>query len=522
MLRTSTGTTSAPPKKDSFFERLDQTGCTILTNPHNIASREQSLKDTWFGFYQIYCCSNGQIHDGRKLRNQSSGNFPNYFPGVMIARVREAMRASLEPEKNGAYMAGVSQAREAVAQYYGVSPTHLFFCAGISDGIEMVHKVFLNNTNAKVLIPNESYATHFSTAMIFGGREMIVVVPRDRETGLPDFSQSINGHNPFNHVGFSSFIPYDNPNPVVYPESFFRNANGTGIFDLNEAAFLKDGIIRPVVIDMIYGSFSWPEHHIRVKKLIELAGGKNILMFLNSLSKVFLEPNKKAGVLAVHVPDRLTRFAEGSIVRDLESDFQRRLGVIPNSSMAALVVAHEMLAADEISPHPELEAIRIEGRRRFIGEDGRGGNQAVMCSLPYIKPIHPNLKIESSGYNLFYIDATDLPWQKAEYKATVLQRLRQVITEIPDEQKRIDALSAFDYYMGKISVEEMEASDIFCLDLVMSTGVAFAPADRFYKLGTSPGAVAFRPVMVAEREEFREAAKLVEEFLLEKLGRGKE
>ncbi|MFN7990793.1 MAG: hypothetical protein U0R44_01405 [Candidatus Micrarchaeia archaeon] len=528
ILRAGSNGTTGPERrsdirgKDPFFDMLARNGCSILTNPHNIESREQSLKDTWFGFYKIYCCKNGQIHDGRPLRDQSSGNFPKYFPGVSLARVREPMKDAVGRSRTGAYMAGVAEAREAVAQYYSVPPTHLFFSAGISDGIEMIHKVFLNNTKAKVLLPNESYPTHFSTAVMFGGRDLVVTVPRDHETGYPDFGDVSGGHNPFSQVGFSSFIPYGNPNPVVYPESFFRNDRGTGAFDLNEAATMNDPpgsrILRPVVLDMIYESFSWPERHMRVRRLIELSDEKNILIFVNSLSKVFLEPNKKAGVVAVYIPDRLRKYAEGSIVRDLESDFQRRLGVIPNCSMEALVAAHRILASDILDPDPELEMIRREGRRRFIGEDGKGGNQAVMRSLPHIKPLHPAVKIESSGYNLFFIDHPDVPWKKTEYKAVVMEKLKQVILQIPDEDRRLEAMSAFDYYMRSISVAELAPSDIFCLDLVMETGVAFAPVERFYKLGTAPSVVAFRPVMVAENDQFAADARLVSEFLVSKLG----
>jgi hypothetical protein len=72
--------------------------------------------------------------------------------------------------------------------------------------------------------------------------------------------------------------------------------------------------------------------------------------------------------------------------------------------------------------------------------------------------------------------------------------------------------------MENIDIEALDPSDIFCLDLAMSTGVAYAPAGRFYKLGTAPDAVAFRPVMVAEDEQFGEDAKIVEDFLVSKLG----
>jgi aspartate/methionine/tyrosine aminotransferase len=497
--------------REPFFERLNENGCLIPTNPHHISSREQSLKDTWFGFYKIYCCRNGRTHDGKRLRDQSSGNFPKYFPGKTIPALRQAMRASLE--ESGAYMAGVEEAREKVAAYYDVPPHHLFFTAGISDGIEMVHKLFLHNTKGRILIPNETYPTHFSTAITFGGPDLIVTIDRDPETGIPDFSRHVNGHNPFSLVGFSSFIPYDNPNPIVYPEWFFRNGQGSGVFDLNEAAFIKDGIIRPIVLDMIYQSFSWPAQHVAIRKLIELGDEKNILIFLNSASKVFLEPNKKAGVLAVHIPDCLLKYAEGNIVRDLESDFQRRLGVIPNTSIAALVAAHEILARDEGEPQPELEEVRSEGRKRFIGGNCKGGNQAVMCSIPFVKPVHPDVRIESSGYNLFYIEHPYLPWMKPEYKKEVLGRLRTVL----EQNGWNAALSAFDAYMMNVAPENAAPSDIFCLDLVMSTGVAFAPAERFYKLGTAPKRVAFRPVMVADPDNFMEDAKLVEEFLLSRL-----
>jgi aspartate/methionine/tyrosine aminotransferase len=503
--------------KDPFFERLSQNGCSILTNPHHIDTREQSLKDTWFGFYRKYCCNNSLTHDGKPLRNKSSGNFPLYFPNQRISEVKKAMTDAMED--SGAYMHGMSGLRAEVAAYYGISPHHLFFCAGISDGIEMIHKVFLNNTKARVLIPNESYPTHFSTATTFGGKDLIVTFGRNPATGLPDLEAHTNGHNIFSQVGFSSFIPYDNPNPIVYPESFFRNDRGTGVFDLNEAAFMKDGVLRPVVIDNIYESFSWPAQHLRVQRLIELADGKNILIFLNSLSKVFMEPNKKAGVLAVHIPRRLNKYAEGSIIRDFESDFDRRLCPVSYSSVRGIVAAYRMLAIDQgpQGPHPELEAIRAEGRRRFIGEDGKGGNQAAMCAVLYIKPLHPELKIESSGYNLFKVDAPDLPWKSTEYKKEVLGRLAKVIAEMDEEERKEEAANAFEYYMKNIDAAALDPSDIFCLDLVMSTGVAYAPAGRFYKLGTSPDVVAFRPVMVAETEQFREDAKLVEQFLLERL-----
>ncbi len=206
------------------------------------------------------------------------------------------------------------------------------------------------------------------------------------------------------------------------------------------------------------------------------------------------------------------------MIRDLQSIFYRALNEISNVSMAALVAGHEMLGGDEKKPDPELEAIRMEGRRRFIGVDGSGGNQALMRSLPHVKTLHPDLKIESSGYNMFFIDHPDPPWMKPDYKRVVLGRLRGVISAIEDPDRRAEAMNAFSYYVGLVAPEDTAASDIFCLDLVMETGVAFAPAERFYKLGTAPRRIAFRPVMVAEPAEFAEDARLVSEFLSRKLG----
>jgi aspartate/methionine/tyrosine aminotransferase len=300
----------------------------------------------------------------------------------------------------------------------------------------------------------------------------------------------------------------------VYPESFFRNDRGTGVFDLNEAAFVKDGILRPVVIDNIYESFSWPQNHLRVQRLIELADGKNILIFLNSLSKVFMEPNKKAGVLAVHIPRRLNKYAEGSIIRDFESDFDRRLCPVSYPAVRGIIAAYRMLAIDQGpgGPHPELEAIRREGRRRF------SINQAAMCAVPHIKPLHPAIAIESSGYNLFKVDGFDLPWKRTEYKREVLGRLAAAISTIEDAQIREQAANWIEYYMANINIEALDPSDIFCLDLAMTTGVAYAPSGRFYKLGTAPDVIAFRPVMVADDVQFKEDMKILEDFLVSKLG----
>ncbi len=498
--------------REMFLERLSDSGCSISTNPHHIEAREQSLKDTWSMFFKNTCCAEGIMPDGRRLRDQSSGNFPRYFPLTRMERLTRAMREAVEG--SGAYMGGIENARSSVAGYYMVPPDHVFFTAGISDGIDMVHQLFLNNTKGRVLIPNESYPTHFATAIKFGGRKLIEVVGRDQRTGIPDLS---GPDNPFLRVGFSSFIPYDNPNPIAYPESFFRNDQGTGVFDRNEAAFLSDGVIRPIVLDMIYQSFSWPEAHIRIRRLVELSEDRNILIFLNSASKVFLEPNKRAGVVAVYVPPALSGFAEGNIIRDLQSLFDMRLCGISNVSVAALVAAHEMLAEDERAPLPELEALREEARRRFIGDDGKGGNEALMRSLPHVSPLHPDLRIESSGYNLFAIDHPDPPWMRPAFKESVLARLRETIAGISDPQRSARALSAFDTYMRYVSPADAAPSDIFCLDLVMSTGVAFAPIERFYKLGTAPSRIAFRPVMVAEQAAFAADASLVGRFLDERL-----
>ncbi|MEW6721776.1 MAG: hypothetical protein AB1324_00785, partial [Candidatus Micrarchaeota archaeon] len=364
--------------KDPYLERLERNDCRLPTNPHHIESREAGLKDTWTMFYKNSCCRNGSMHDGRRLRDQSSGNFPKYF-GYRISEVTDAMEKELRG--TGAYMAGIERAREAVASCYRVPPDHVFFSDGISGGIEMLHQVFLHNTSGRVLIPNVSYPTHFSTAINFGGRGLIETVPRDPETGLPDFSGCTNGGNPFLRVGFSSFIPWDNPLPVVYPETFYRNAQGTGIFDLNEAAFVADGVIRPIVLDVIYKSFSWECERTTYDRILELGGDRNIIIFLNSLSKVFMEPNKRAGVIAVHVPPALIRYAEGNLIRDLQSIFDRKLCGISNVSAAGLAAAHGILGRDEKEPDAQLEAIRTDARRRFIGEDGTGGNQRVMRSL---------------------------------------------------------------------------------------------------------------------------------------------
>ncbi|MBI5046145.1 hypothetical protein HZC07_00230, partial [Candidatus Micrarchaeota archaeon] len=189
----------------AFFAQIGDRGGKLLTNIHNIEAREQSLKDTLFGIYNLYACRDGHTHNGTTIRNMSSGNFPNYFPH-RIARVRTAMRAALEDEISGAYMLQVEETRARLSELTKFPRRHIFPCAGISDGIAMVHTVFLNRTDARVLIPNVTYPTHFATAITYGGRGMIVVVPRHPETGLPDFSRYSESDNPFGDVGFSSFI----------------------------------------------------------------------------------------------------------------------------------------------------------------------------------------------------------------------------------------------------------------------------------------------------------------------------
>ncbi|MEW6722115.1 MAG: hypothetical protein AB1324_02550, partial [Candidatus Micrarchaeota archaeon] len=140
-------------------------------------------------------------------------------------------------------------------------------------------------------------------------------------------------------------------------------------------------------------------------------------------------------------------------------------------------------------------------------------NQRVMRSLPFVRPLYPSIAIESSGYNMFYIDHPDPPWMKPGHKRAVLARLESVIEGLPDKGKAERYLSALRDYLKSIPPEKMAASDIFCLDLVLETGVAFAPSERFYKLGTAPEQVAFRPVMVGDPAGFLEDAKLVGEFL---------
>ncbi|MBU0532913.1 hypothetical protein KKB44_05470 [Candidatus Micrarchaeota archaeon] len=495
---------------------------TMLVNPNKVAAREQGLKSTiTVAILLEYCVSNGQLPNSVPLRNRSSGNFPECFPGICINRLRRAMGKSLSKRESGAYGAGVQEARKFVSQYYGRVPPHqIFFTAGISGGIEYLYDTFLGSTGGKVLIPNASYPTHFASAISYGGIHSVVTVDRT-SAGLPDFSSCTNGDNPFAQVNLSSFIPFDNPIPIRYPRSFFRNG-GTGIFDLNEAA-QTDGVIRPIILDWIYSSFSWGNNPVSIDEVIKLANENHVLIFLNSISKVFLEPGQRAGVLAVYVPEHWTtgnigKVVEGALIRNLNALNSIYLVQGSRTSIAALVEAHRILMEEESMPNAELDGLRMEAKRRFVGEDGSNGNRAIMCAIPHIAPLYPDVMVESSGYEVFKITGSNLPWKNNLYKQGVLHKFEKLIGQIDDERIRAGAFNALNYFKQHVPLEKMSPSDIFCLELAMETGVATAPGDRFFMLGTAPDEVMFRTVMIFPEHETRRDAELISEFLRTKLG----
>ncbi|MDO8553903.1 MAG: aminotransferase class I/II-fold pyridoxal phosphate-dependent enzyme [Candidatus Micrarchaeota archaeon] len=512
------GVASADNKREDFFKKLAGLRPRVKANSMIIAGREQTLKDTWARVLAGAVVVNRKLPNGLEVRRFDSGNFPKYLPGVVIPEIRRAMEQSIkvgsgqEDTVSGEYLKDLDDDRAAIAPYYRVTdPNHIFFTAGISGAILTIQQLLLLNTGQGMLIPNLTYSTHLAVATMLAGNGSIIPIERDPTTGLPDVSRYSKQNNPFRTAGLATVVTHENPLPIVHTAEVYRNSKGTGLFDLAEIETLKDGIIRPFVVDLIYLSMSWPKTQLTIDKMIELADEKHILLFVNSLSKVMLEPGKRAGVIAAYVPKRLRAYAAGGVIRGLESLFDLGLNPQSYSSVKGLVAAHDILTAErDGTPHPTLQWIRGEARRRFIGEDGNGGNQRFMIELsPYLKPLYPNIAIESSGYNVFVVQGEDLPWIKPEYKKAVLDRVRSMM----EQANNHDAVSAFDDYMKRVTPARMGASDILCADLFMETGVLFPPIDRFFVLGTEPeGVVGFRPVMIAEPNEFHKVGALIKEF----------
>lgn len=502
-----------------FFTELAGLGPRVRVNSDILAGREQSLKDTWARVLAAAVVSEGLLPNGLKLKRFDSGNFPRYFPGVSVREVRAAMRASEEDGVSGEYLRNLQGQRERVAAYYRIKdPSHIFFTAGISGAIQTLQQLLLLNTRMLLTIPNLTYPTHLALATMLVGTGGIVPIERNPVTGLPDMDRYGENRNPFRLAGVGTVVTHENPLPVVHTKEVYRNDRETGLFDLAEMATLKDGVVRPIIIDAIYMSMSWPKKQLTIDDIIRLADEKHILIFTNSISKVMLEPGKRAGVIAVYVPERLRQCAAGGVIRGLESLFDMGLNPQSTTSVEGLVAAHEILIAErDGQPHSTLEWIRTEARRRFIGEDGLGGNQAFMTGLsPHLKALYPDIAIESSGYNVFVVNGEDLPWMDTSHKALVLARVRAMMEQVGNHE----AVAAFDDYLTRVPPARMGASDILCADLLMETGVLFPPIDRFYVLGTEPtGLVGFRPVMIAEQAEFREVGGLVREFFEKRLDR---
>ncbi len=529
-----TGTTQRrhledPPSKDArrndFFRKLAGLDPRVRANSMIIAGRQQTLKDTWARVLAAAVVRDGKLPNGQLLRRFDSGNFPRYFPGVVVPEVRKAMEHSIrvglgqEDTASGEYLKDLDSDREAVAPYYRITdPNHIFFTAGISGAIQTLQMLLLLNTGMGMVIPNLTYPTHLAVATMLAGRGSIVPIERDPITGLPDLSRYTRQNNPFRMAGLATVVTHENPLPIVHTAEVYRNAQGTGLFDLAEMETVKDGIIRPFVVDLIYLSMSWPKTQLTIDKMIELADEKHILLFVYSNSKVMLEPGKRAGVIAAYVPKGLRGYAAGGVIRGLESLFDLALNPQSYSSVKGLVAAHEILTAErDGTPHAVLERIRHEARKRFIGEDGNGGNQRFMMELSqYLTPLYPNIAIESSGYNVFVVNSEDSPWTNPKHKKVILDRVRAMMESVGN----LGAVNAFDDYMEKVPPARMGASDILCADLFMETGVLFPPIDRFFVLGTEPeGIVGFRPVMLAATDEFRKIGTLVRDFFEKRLGR---
>ena len=513
--------------RDDYFKKLSGLDPRIKGNSMVLAGREQTLKDTWARVLAGAVVREGKLPNGRKLERFDSGNFPKYFPGTFVPEVRDAMTQSVrigngqEDTESGEYLKDLQAHREAIAPYYRIEdPNHIFFTAGISGAIETIQRLLLLNTGRGMVIPNLIYPTHLAVATMLSGRGSIIPIERNHLTGLPEVGEVDDANNPFRMAGLATVVTHDNPLPIVHTAEVYRNDSGTGLFDLAERATLRDGVIRPFVVDVIYLSMSWPKTQLTIDRIIELADEKHILLFTNSNSKVMLEPGKRAGVIAAYVPKQLRNYAAGSVIRGLESLFDLALNPQSYTSVRGLVAAHEILTAErDGTPNPTLEYVRREARRRFIGEDGNGGNQRFMTELsPYLRPLYPEIAIESSGYNVFVVNGENLPWAGAEYKETVLGRVRAMMESVGNQE----AVSAFDDYMRRIPPARIGASDIMCADLFMETGVLFPPIDRFFVLGTEPeGIVGFRPVMLADTNEFRRIGALVKDFFEARLGQRK-
>ncbi len=497
----------------SYFERLKVRKPSVSMNGMVIRARQVTLKDVWARVASLAIGREGLMPDRRTpIQRFDSGNFPLYNLGSAHPRVRAAIiEASAEDGIGGAYLRGVDEARKTIAEYYGIREAnshHVFFCAGISDAILKLQLLLLRNTNTKMFTTNVIYPTHLATATMLEGSDSIVTCPRT-SNGQPDLSHYSADNNPMRNVGLITVVPYENPLPVVHREAVYRNNNHSGIFDLVERATWEDGRLRPIFFDIIYGSFTLADIHLGVKRILELADGKHILIFGNSLSKVFMDPNKRGGVLAVYVPPELEREAEGTLIRGCESLFDLALNPVAYPSLRGLEVAHEILIEELTAPDPHLEAIRREARKRFIGEDGRSGNQRIMSSVAHLSPMF-DLAVESSGYNIFRVNGEELPWTRDSHKLGVLANLRRMMIEVGNE----NAAAALDYYLSKVPAERIAPSDVFCADLFAHTGIVLPPVERFFQDGTAPiGLVGFRPVMLAETEQFRSVAESIGNFL---------
>lgn len=210
---------------------------------------------------------------GKDVIHLNVGDPAKYdFP--VPAHIRSVATAALKNRNYYAPSAGIDEAREAVAQAYGVTKEQTFITSGVSEGIDILMNVLLNPKDV-VLLPKPTYPLYTAACEASGLRHAFY--PTNPETWEPELSPS--------RAKALVVINPNNPTGAVYGNKKLKE-----IVDFA----IKHKLV--LIADEIYDEIVF-EDYTNLRKIVK---DEAPLVTLNGLSKNFLAPGWRIGWMTLH------------------------------------------------------------------------------------------------------------------------------------------------------------------------------------------------------------------------------
>ena len=411
--------------------------------------------------------------------NAAGGDLPK---SLGVTGLQPIVEAAEGVSDNGGYeysSPSQERARLALAEYFGLSPSRIFFAGGLSSfSRELFEKHRLINGKDAVAIhacashPLFWQDTHFNL-----GRFAVLEVNRtpDGKIDLGSLKERIRELE--GRKVIVSLVPWENPTGIIYPESFFTGQDG--LFE--QLAPIRENVW--LYLDCMYHDFGYIES-MSVKKLVEMANRYGFVGAIGvGLSKIMLGPGLRGAGIGIFGDSEEIDALHDYLVRWETSTINSG---VSNNTFAALEAA--------FSGREDVQRAIAELRGRV--KDRGFPNRSTLLQADGIHPAYL-AGLECAFYQLLRIEGTR--WSDPNYTAQQWRRIRDKISEKLGERRRQYADKGWDprdagrrdlqlFLTSRETLSDLlgypetrlTPDESFVMDLIEHHGVALAPGSLFF------------------------------------------